>query len=63
MDEILLIDDDTELCEMLTEYLARYDLHVSAVHRGDAGLQPQCSAKALPSPGVDHGAGQLGECN
>lgn len=39
MEEILLIDDDAELCEMLVEYLGRYDLHVSAVHRGDTGLE------------------------
>ncbi|QMV19118.1 response regulator [Granulicella sp. 5B5] len=39
MEDILLIDDDVELCEMLTEYLGRYDLRVYAVHRGDAGLQ------------------------
>jgi DNA-binding response OmpR family regulator len=39
MEEILLIDDDVELCEMLTEYLGRYDVRVSAVHRGDTGLQ------------------------
>jgi two-component system response regulator CpxR len=39
MEEILLIDDDVELCEMLTEYLGRYDLRVCAVHRGDTGLQ------------------------
>ena len=45
MDEILLIDDDVELCEMLTEYLGRYDLHVSSVHRGDAGLQAARSRK------------------
>ena len=45
MDEILLIDDDVELCEMLTEYLGRYDLRVSSVHRGDAGLQAARSRK------------------
>ena len=39
MEDILMIDDDVELCEMLTEYLGRYDLRVSAVHRGDTGLQ------------------------
>jgi DNA-binding response OmpR family regulator len=38
MEDILLIDDDTGLCEMLTEYLGRYGLRVSAVHRGDTGL-------------------------
>ena len=39
MEDVLLIDDDEELCEMLTEYLGRYDLRIHAVHRGDAGLQ------------------------
>jgi DNA-binding response OmpR family regulator len=39
MEDILLIDDDEELCEMLTEYLGRYDLRVSAIHRGDTGLE------------------------
>jgi len=39
MEDILLIDDDVELCEMLTEYLGRYDLRVSAIHRGDTGLE------------------------
>ena len=39
MEEILLIDDDVELCSMLAEYLGRYGFHVSAVHRGDTGLK------------------------
>lgn len=39
MEDILLIDDDIELCEMLSEYLARYGLRVVAVHRGDTGLE------------------------
>jgi two-component system response regulator CpxR len=39
MEDILLIDDDVELCEMLTDYLGRYDLRVSAIHRGDTGLE------------------------
>jgi len=39
LDEILLIDDDTELCGMLTDYLGRYGFRVSAVQRGDAGLK------------------------
>lgn len=38
MEEILLIDDDVELCSMLTEYMGRYGFHVTAVHRGDSGL-------------------------
>jgi DNA-binding response OmpR family regulator len=38
MEDILLIDDDVELCEMLSDYLGRYGFRVTAVHRGDAGL-------------------------
>ena len=39
MEEILLIDDDVELCSMLADYLGRYGFHVSTVHRGDTGLK------------------------
>jgi two-component system response regulator CpxR len=39
VDEVLLIDDDVELCSMLTDYLGRYGFRVTAVHRGDAGLK------------------------
>ena len=39
VDEVLLIDEDVELCSMLKEYLGRYGFHVTAVHRGDSGLQ------------------------
>jgi two-component system response regulator CpxR len=39
MDDILLIDDDVELCSMLTEYMGRYGFRVTAVHRGDTGLK------------------------
>jgi two-component system response regulator CpxR len=45
VEEILLIDDDTELCEMLTDYLGRFGFKVLSVHRGDAGL-----AAALEKP-------------
>jgi DNA-binding response OmpR family regulator len=39
IDEILLIDDDVELCSMLTDYLGRYGFRITAVHRGDTGLK------------------------
>jgi two-component system response regulator CpxR len=39
VDDILLIDDDVELCSMLTEYMGRYGFRVTAVHRGDSGLK------------------------
>jgi two-component system response regulator CpxR len=47
MEDILLIDDDIELCTMLTEYLARYDLRVRAIHRGDDGVE---AARSRPWP-------------
>ena len=39
VDDILLIDDDVELCAMLTEYMGRYGFSITAVHRGDTGLK------------------------
>lgn len=39
MDTILLIDDDVELCSMLTDYLEKHGFQVEAVHRGDTGLK------------------------
>src|SRR5271166_2160586 len=45
MDDILLIDDDVELCAMLTEYMGRFGFRITAVHRGDTGL-----AAALEKP-------------
>jgi DNA-binding response OmpR family regulator len=38
VDDVLLIDDDVELCTMLKEYLGRNGFRVSTVHRGDVGL-------------------------
>ena len=59
MEEILLIDDDVELCSMLVDYLGRYGFHVTAVHRGDTGLKEslkkQCALILLDVmlPGLD----------
>lgn len=39
MKPILMIDDDTELCEMVGEYLALEGFRVSAQHDGAAGLE------------------------
>lgn len=39
MEEILLIDDDVELCSMLTEYLGKNGFRVKTAHRGDTGLK------------------------
>jgi DNA-binding response OmpR family regulator len=39
VEEILLIDDDVELCSMLTEYLGKNGYRVKTAHRGDTGLK------------------------
>ena len=39
VEDILLIDDDVELCSMLTEYMGRNGFRIRAVHRGDTGLK------------------------
>ena len=38
MEKILIIDDDTALCELVVEYLAAPRIPVEAVHRGDTGV-------------------------
>lgn len=38
MNTILIIDDDTKLCELLDEYLARFGFDVTSAHDSDAGL-------------------------
>ena len=38
MEPILLIDDDVELCSMLTDYLGRHGYEVTAAHHGKTGL-------------------------
>jgi DNA-binding response OmpR family regulator len=42
MEPVLLIDDDVELCSMLSDYLGRHGYEVTAAHDGKTGL-----AKAL----------------
>ena len=39
MSKILLIDDDEELCELVSEYLTVEGFEVEAVHDGESGLQ------------------------
>jgi two-component system response regulator CpxR len=39
MDRILIIDDDFELCSLVTEYLAAEGFRVESVHDGETGLQ------------------------
>jgi DNA-binding response OmpR family regulator len=43
MEPILLIDDDVELCAMLSDYLRRHDYHVTLAHDGKTGLEAALS--------------------
>src|SRR5512138_3210586 len=45
MDHILLIDDDIELCQLLTEYLGPEGFEVFAVHNGQEGLEKALSGE------------------
>lgn len=45
MDRILVIDDDIELCELLTDYLAGEGFSVDSVHRGDKGAEQAVSGE------------------
>jgi two-component system response regulator CpxR len=38
MKSILIIDDDTEFCYMLRDYLANHDIHLAMEHDGETGL-------------------------
>jgi len=39
MQQILMVDDDVELCEMVAEYLGQEDFAVTAVHNGQHGVE------------------------
>jgi len=45
MSNILIIDDDEELCELVAEYLTAEGFDIEAVHDGAAGLERALSGK------------------
>ncbi len=45
MNKVLIIDDDEELCELVTEYLIVEGFEIEAVHDGEAGLKRALSGK------------------
>jgi two-component system response regulator CpxR len=47
MDRILVIDDDVELCGLVSEYLEAEDFRVECVYNGQQGLQRALSADHL----------------
>jgi DNA-binding response OmpR family regulator len=59
MEPILLIDDDVELCSMLSDYLGRHGYQVTVAHDGKTGLAKALSGSYVISlldvmlPGLD----------
>ncbi len=45
MNRILIIDDDEELCELISEYLTAEGFEVEAIHDGESGLQKALRGK------------------
>ncbi len=45
MERVLIIDDDVELCELVTEYLTPEGFEVEAVHNGEEGLRRALSGE------------------
>jgi DNA-binding response OmpR family regulator len=43
MERFLIIDDDVELCELLTEYLTPEGFHVESIQDGETGLEKACN--------------------
>ena len=47
MDRVLIIDDDFELCSLVSEYLAPEGFRIESVHDGETGLQRALSGNYL----------------
>lgn len=45
MDRVLVVDDDIELCELVTEYLQPEGFDVEAVHDGEQGVERALSSE------------------
>ena len=45
MDRILIVDDDTELCGLVTRYLTREGFDITAVHDGAQGVEAALSGE------------------
>jgi DNA-binding response OmpR family regulator len=45
MDRVLIVDDDVELCELVSEYLSGEGFEVEAVHDGNEGLKRSSSGE------------------
>jgi two-component system response regulator CpxR len=47
MNHILIVDDDVELCALVTRYLTREGFHVEAIHDGRQGLDAALSREYM----------------
>ncbi len=47
MDRVLIVDDDVELCELVSEYLTPEGFEVEAVHTGERGLERALSGEHI----------------
>jgi two-component system, OmpR family, response regulator CpxR len=47
MDRVLIVDDDIELCSLVSEYLSSEGFRVESVHDGETGLQRALSGDFL----------------
>ncbi len=45
MDRVLIVDDDVELCELVTEYLTPEGFEIEAVYTGERGLERALSGE------------------
>jgi two-component system response regulator CpxR len=45
MNKVLIIDDDEELCDLVSEYLTVEGFETTAVHDGEAGLEKALSGE------------------
>ena len=45
MDRVLIVDDDVELCELVTEYLQPEGFQIDTAHDGETGLQRALSGE------------------
>jgi two-component system, OmpR family, response regulator CpxR len=45
MERLLVIDDDTGLCDLLNEYLTQEGFQVESVHDGQGGLEKACGSE------------------
>ena len=55
MDRILVIDDDVELCSLVSEYLQSEGFQIECVHNGESGLERALAGDQLPATGPSAG--------